>query len=77
MEVVFLLVQRFREEREHVRLRVMLDAQLGNSSEAVEAMNALTREVFFHEEVERRQKARDPQEILKNWLAMGAVRMDA
>ena len=83
MEIVLLLVQWTREEREHLRLRILLDALLGAAGlkggveGATKRMDLLTREVFFREEIERRKKSRDPAEVLKRWLQVGQLRVQA
>lgn len=58
-------------------LYIMLAGVLGSTKEALERMRALTNEVFFLEEVERRKKAKDPQEILRKWMASGPVGLSA
>ena len=58
-----------------MRLRIVLAALLGDRRQAVDEMNALTREIFFHDESERLRKAKDPAEVLRKWLEVGALRM--
>lgn len=73
LETVFIIVQQLREEREHMRLRIVTAGLQGDKVNTVDLFNELTKEVFFLEEIERRKRARDPSEVLKRWLKSGPL----